>query len=185
MMRPSLLRAHQRQRDGDALRRGGEVAVDHQLGVFRGQLVPMPVVDVDPGVVEEDVEAADRVADVARRCGAPRRARSGRRAGHGRCRPAARMRAATPSSGSRRRPVSTIAAPSSASISAAASPMPLPPPVTQTTFPLRLRHRPSPQLASAEAILVGVVIASGATQSRSSQLTRPEIASSPELSQDR
>src|SRR5579863_3889480 len=46
------------------------------------------------------------------------------------------MRAATPSSGSRRRPVSTTAAPSSASINAAASPMPVPAPVTQATFPV-------------------------------------------------
>mgnify|MGYP003693984793 CR=1 FL=1 len=144
MMRPSCRSPHDRQRDGDALRRGGEVAVDHQQRVFRRQLVPMPVVDVDPGIVEEDVEAADlvpdEIADPAHRGGA----RSGRRAGHGRCRRSSRIRAATSSSGASRRPVSTIAAPSRASASAAASPMPLPPPVTQTTLPSTRGTDPPP-----------------------------------------
>src|SRR6267378_1088196 len=56
-------RPHDRQGHRHALRRGRQVAVDHQLGVFRGQLVPMPVVDVDPGIVEEDVQPADLILD--------------------------------------------------------------------------------------------------------------------------
>ena len=60
-----------------------------------------------------------------------------------------RTRRATPSSGSRRRPVSTTpAAPSRASASAAASPMPLPAPVTQTILPSSLPIGPSLPRAS-------------------------------------
>jgi hypothetical protein len=60
---PALLRPHQRQRNSHALRGGGEIAVDHQLGIFRGQLVPVPVIDVDPGIVDKDIKAADFVVD--------------------------------------------------------------------------------------------------------------------------
>jgi hypothetical protein len=59
----SLLRPHQRQRNSHVLRSGGEIAVDHQLSIFRGQLVPVPVIDVDPGIVDKDIVAVAEAAD--------------------------------------------------------------------------------------------------------------------------
>ena len=73
MMRPSCRSRMIGSATVNALRRRGEVAVDHQQCVFRRQLVPMPVIDVDPGIVEEDVEAPqlvpDEIADPAHRAG--------------------------------------------------------------------------------------------------------------------
>ena len=63
------------------------------------------------------------------------------------------MRAATRSSFSGVRPVSTVVAPSSASASAAASPMPLPAPVIQAIFPASLGMDVSPRCVLACAAL--------------------------------
>ena len=51
----------ERQRNSHALRGGGEIAVDHQLGIFRGRLVPVPVIDINPGIVDKDIEAPTEV----------------------------------------------------------------------------------------------------------------------------
>ena len=47
----------------NGLSRSEQIAVDHQLGIFRGRLVPVPVIDIDPGIVDKDIEAADFVVD--------------------------------------------------------------------------------------------------------------------------
>ena len=54
-----LLRAHERQRDRDAVQRLRQVAVHQLVDALRRQLVPVPIDDVHAGVVHQDVEPAE------------------------------------------------------------------------------------------------------------------------------
>ena len=56
---PVLLRPHERQGDRDAIQRANQVALDQRVDAVGRQRIPVPVDDVDAGIVDQNVQPVE------------------------------------------------------------------------------------------------------------------------------